>query len=96
MPPRKKLRPYQRRAVRDVLAGFERSDRGQMIMACGTGKTLAALGVHEHLDATRTLVLVPSLSLLSQTLREWTANAPADPLRDAPRAAMTGAVPWPR
>ena len=48
-----------------------------MIMACGTGKTLAALGVHEQLDATRTLVLVPSLSLLSQTLREWTANAHA-------------------
>ena len=46
-----------------------------MIRACGTGKTLAALGVHEQLDAKRTLVLVPSLSLLSQTLREWTANA---------------------
>jgi superfamily II DNA or RNA helicase len=40
-----------------------------------TGKTLAALGVHERLDSKRTLVLVPSLSLLSQTLREWNANA---------------------
>jgi hypothetical protein len=29
----------------------------------------------ERLDATLTLVLVPSLSLLSQTLREWTVNA---------------------
>ena len=73
--PRKKLRGDQREAVRDVLAGFKTSDRGQMIRACGTGKTLAALGVHERLDAKRTLVLVPSLSLLSQTLREWTANA---------------------
>jgi predicted helicase len=72
---KKKLRPDQRKAVREVLAGFQQSDRGQMIRACGTGKTLAALGVHEQLDATRTLVLVPSLSLLSQTLREWTANA---------------------
>ena len=73
--PRKKLRVDQRQAVREVLAGFRGSERGQMIRACGTGKTLAALGVHEQLGAKRTLVLVPSLSLLSQTLREWTANA---------------------
>ncbi len=43
-------------------------------MACGTGKTLTALFIHEKLAAERTLVLVPSLSLLAQTLREWTAN----------------------
>ena len=43
-------------------------------MACGTGKTLAALFIDEKLAAERTLVLVPSLSLLAQTLREWTAN----------------------
>ena len=46
-----------------------------MIMACGTGKTLAAMWIAERLGSTRTLVLVPSLSLLAQTLREWTANA---------------------
>jgi superfamily II DNA or RNA helicase len=74
-PPRKKLRPHQRRALSDVVQGFTTSSRGQMVMACGTGKTLAALGVHESFDSKRTLVLVPSLSLLSQTLREWTANA---------------------
>ena len=44
-------------------------------MACGTGKTLVALWAAEQLDSTRTLVLLPSLSLLAQTLREWTANA---------------------
>jgi predicted helicase len=54
--------------------GFDRSDRGQMIMACGTGKTLTALFIKEKLAAQRTLVLVPSLSLLAQTLREWRAN----------------------
>jgi predicted helicase len=43
-------------------------------MTCGTGKTLAAMWVSERLDCNRTLVLVPSLSLLGQTLREWTAN----------------------
>jgi superfamily II DNA or RNA helicase len=72
--PKKRLRADQREAVRDVLAGFKLSERGQMIRACGTGKTLTALRVHEQLQAKRTLVLVPSLSLLSQTLRDWTAN----------------------
>ena len=43
-------------------------------MACGTGKTLTSLWIKEALNAKRTLVLVPSLGLLSQTLREWTAT----------------------
>jgi superfamily II DNA or RNA helicase len=44
-------------------------------MACGTGKTLTSLWIKEKLKAQQVLVLVPSLSLLSQTLREWTATA---------------------
>ena len=44
-------------------------------MACGTGKTLAAMWIAERLESNRTLILVPSLSLLAQTLREWSANA---------------------
>ena len=60
-----------------MVDGFDRSDRGQMIMACGTGKTLTALFVKEKLAADRTLVLAPSLSLLSQLLSDWTANATA-------------------
>ena len=70
-----KPRPHQRKAIKDVIAGFDEHDRGQMIMACGTGKTLTSLWIAETLEAKRTLVLVPSLSLLSQTLREWLANA---------------------
>src|SRR4029453_13283238 len=49
--------------------------RGQLIMACGTGKTLVALWLSEAMDAQRTLILVPSLSLLAQMLREGRANA---------------------
>ena len=70
----KRPRPHQREAMNAVMKGFQRADRGQLIMACGTGKTLAALFITERLAAQRTLVLVPSLSLLAQTLREWTAN----------------------
>jgi superfamily II DNA or RNA helicase len=70
----KRPRPHQRQAITAVIRGFESADRGQMIMACGTGKTLTALFIAQRLPAKRTLVLVPSLSLLTDTLREWTAN----------------------
>ena len=74
--PRKPARPrrHQAEAIRDVVKGFTASDRGQLVMACGTGKTLAALFITERLAAKLTLVLVPSLSLLKQTLNEWRAN----------------------
>lgn len=69
-------RPYQRSAIDAVVRGFDSgADRGRLIMACGTGKTLTALFIKEELAAERTLVLVPSLALLAQTLREWTANS---------------------
>ena len=42
-------------------------------MACGTGKTYTSLWIKEKLDSKSTVVLVPTLGLLSQTLREWTS-----------------------
>ena len=75
-PPPKPATPhdYQRDAIRDVVKGFQSADRGQLIMACGTGKTLTSLFIKEKLAAQRTLVLVPSLSLLKQTLQVWMVN----------------------
>lgn len=64
-------RPHQQEAIINVVAGLQKHDRGQLIMACGTGKTLTALWITEQLNPQTTLVLVPSLSLLSQTLTEW-------------------------
>ncbi|MFN2490118.1 MAG: Helicase associated domain protein [Actinomycetota bacterium] len=77
-PQRKKPFPHNRQAISAVAKGFRESARGQVIMACGTGKTLVGLWVAERLESRRTLVLVPSLSLLSQTLREWTHNSARD------------------
>ena len=68
-PPRR----HQQEAINQAVQYFKEHDRGQLIMACGTGKTLATLWIKEQLAAERTLVFVPSLGLLSQTLREWTA-----------------------
>lgn len=68
------LRPHQREAVDDVLKGFETNGRGQLIMACGTGKTFTSLKIAEEMLPTggTVLFLVPSIALLSQTLSEWT------------------------
>ena len=65
------LRGHQRAALNKVVDGFASSDRGQLIMACGSGKTLTALRIHEALASKVTIVLVPSLTLLSQTLNDW-------------------------
>ena len=66
---------HQDEARTAVVQGLQTADRGQLIMACGTGKTYVTLWIKEHLGAQRTLVLVPSLGLLSQLLREWTFAA---------------------
>lgn len=74
---KKKLRPHQQEAIDKVIAGFKEGDRGKLIMACGTGKTFTALKLAEKVTKKEGLVLflVPSISLLSQTLREWTAES---------------------
>lgn len=73
--PRPEPRDHQHEARTAVVLGLQTADRGQLIMACGTGKTYVTLWIKEHLNAQRTLVLVPSLGLLSQLLREWTFAA---------------------
>ena len=71
-----RLRPHQREALDDVLAGFRDHDRGKLIMACGTGKTFTALRIAEAVASTggRVLYLVPSISLFAQSMREWATH----------------------
>ena len=114
--PRPEPKEHQLEAIEAVVEGLKTTDRGQLIMACGTGKTYTTLWIKERLlirqelneravraepveaqesihtstssvrtdsrvntaasiGATRTLVLLPSLGLLAQTLREWTFAA---------------------
>jgi predicted helicase len=59
------------------VTGLATHDRGQLIMACGTGKTFTSLKIAEQLatdnkaKATTVLFLVPSIQLVNQTFREW-------------------------
>lgn len=73
----KKLRLHQQEALAAVVGGFKVSSRGKLVMACGTGKTFTSLKIAEELvpEGGIALFLVPSISLLSQSLREWTAES---------------------
>lgn len=62
---------HQVEAIQSILSSFEKNSIGQVHMACGTGKTLVGLWVAEKLQSNLTLVLVPSISLVSQLYNEW-------------------------
>ena len=70
------LLPHQKTALDDVVNGFDKHDRGKLIMACGTGKTFTALRIAEYFagNGGRVLYLVPSISLLAQSMREWATH----------------------
>jgi predicted helicase len=80
--PKKAPRPHQRDAISIVGQGLALADRGKLIMACGTGKTFTSLKFAESFAGAgrRVLFMVPSLSLLSQSLTEWTQESDV-PLR---------------
>lgn len=67
------LRPHQREAVDAVKEELSKADRCSMIMACGTGKTLTSLRLSEELlgNGHTVLFLAPSISLVSQSMRDW-------------------------
>lgn len=75
--PKKKLRKHQEDALGQVRSGFEKASRGKLVMACGTGKTFTALKIAETMvpEGGNVLFLVPSISLISQTLTEWASES---------------------
>ena len=66
-----KPRLHQKKAIADVLRGFKKDNRGQLVMACGTGKTLVGLRLHEEISSKLTVLFVPSLSLIKQNILYW-------------------------
>jgi predicted helicase len=75
--PKKLLRSHQQLALDKTIEHFKDADRGKLIMACGTGKTFNSLRIAEKQTNGKGLILflVPSIALLGQTLREWSADA---------------------
>lgn len=74
---KKILRPHQQESLDKTHEHFKTADRGKLIMACGTGKTFNSLRIAEKETDGKGMILflVPSIALLGQTLREWSADA---------------------
>lgn len=64
-------RPPQSAAVRAIEEAFQAGDRAQLRMACGVGKSLAAVLLAGAIGTRRVAVAVPSLDLVVQTLQVW-------------------------
>lgn len=81
---KKELYPHQKEALEKTHEHLKTHDRGQLIMACGTGKTFASLRIAENETNGNGIILflVPSIALLGQTLNAWTADAkePINPI----------------
>ncbi|MEU6315682.1 Helicase associated domain protein [Streptomyces sp. NPDC047014] len=75
------LRPHQEEAVEAIVRGLDIPPGGRIpkgglratvVAACGTGKTfMAAAAALRLARGGRVLVLLPTLDLLTQTVREW-------------------------
>ena len=76
-PAAKRFRPrrHQKTAINKSLAHLQANKRGQLLMACGTGKTLVGLWIREQMNVKRTIVFVPSIALLRQTWSSWTQHS---------------------
>ncbi len=69
--PKPEPRDYQVEGLEQISATLAEHDRATAVMACGTGKTLLALWAAERFQPKTALVLLPSLTLVQQTLDEW-------------------------
>ena len=65
---------YQEKILDELMTGLATYDRGKLIAACGIGKTLIAMWLHERMNTNTVLFVVPSLALIKQTLESWAKN----------------------
>ena len=70
------LRPYQREIVSSVWQGLRDGGIGQIHMACASGKTIVGQHAAQRLlpAGGGVAVLMPSLTLIAQTLTAWGRN----------------------
>jgi superfamily II DNA or RNA helicase len=69
---------HQEECINECEKYFKDNNKGYLEMACGTGKTLVSYWVDKKLKPSRTLILVPSLYLLSQFFSDWVNQMYAD------------------
>lgn len=66
-------KPHQLEAVEAAKKHYliDKNALGKLIMACGTGKTLAAFWITQAIGVQTIVVVVPSLALIKQNLSAW-------------------------
>lgn len=71
---KRKPREHQREAIETSKKHFLKNSntRGKLLMPCGTGKSLTAFWINQALGSKSTIVAVPSLALIKQSLEDWT------------------------
>jgi predicted helicase len=71
---KRKPRPHQQEAITASKQYFlnDKNTRGKLIMPCGTGKSLTAYWITQTLASKATIIAVPSLALIKQSLEDWT------------------------
>jgi superfamily II DNA or RNA helicase len=75
-----KPKKHQSKAIREAKKYFinEKNSRGKLVFPCGAGKSLTGYWLKKELKSNNTIIAVPSLSLVKQTLevylRETVAN----------------------
>jgi predicted helicase len=81
---KKKIYPHVFEVRDKVFEYFKENERGRLIMACGTGKTMTSLKIAEKQTNNKgtILFLVPSIALIGQTLKEWASQSdePINPI----------------
>jgi superfamily II DNA or RNA helicase len=74
-----KPKEHQEKAIKDAVSYFSKSanTRGKLIFPCGSGKSLTGLWITQALKSKTTLIAVPSLSLIKQTLEVYLSQMAA-------------------
>ena len=74
------LHEYQTEAIDKVIKALETEEKCKLIMACGTGKTLASIKIMEKIVSNDGVCVyfVPSISLIPQTLAQFKQNGKQD------------------
>jgi superfamily II DNA or RNA helicase len=74
IPLKRSPRKHQKEAIQASVQYYlkDKNTRGKLIMPCGAGKSLAAYWIAETLNSKSTIVAVPSLALIKQSLDDWT------------------------
>ena len=69
------LRKHQKDAVHSVITHLKtKSPRASISHCCRSGKSLTAVTLHKSLKSRASVVFLPNLNLVEQTIHDWTPN----------------------